>query len=258
MYLMPTAYRIKIGDFLCIVFTDGKITGPDDSPENAMDVNCIYIEGEGRRILVDTGCGTQFQAAAGKLVRNLETEGIKTGEITDIIITHTHIDHIGGMVNKEGGLGFPNARYTITRKEWQHLLEPPGSNEWHNTLFAPARRDLVPLKERFNLVGDGYRILPGIKLIPAGGHTPGNIIVDIQSSGERLLCVGDIIHIPLELKEPEKLAFLDIAPDAAQKARKEILSAAAREGTLVFTCHFNFPGLGYMREKKGVLSWEAV
>jgi glyoxylase-like metal-dependent hydrolase (beta-lactamase superfamily II) len=252
--MTQTAHHLKAGKYELIVFYDGKLVDPD----NTFDLNCMYIEGGGRKILVDNGCGTRFQTTAGQLVKNMEAEGIKTGDITDIIFTHGHIDHVCGTVDKNSKPVFPDACYIITKKEWDFLWEPAGSNEADNFLFAPARRDFPPLKDRFNLVDDDYQVFPGLKLIPAPGHTPGNSMVDIRSGGERLLCIGDIIHLTRELAEPGYCAAFDVAPGEALKTRQEILFQTAREGTLVFACHFNFPGLGYIREKKGVLNWEAI
>jgi glyoxylase-like metal-dependent hydrolase (beta-lactamase superfamily II) len=252
--MTQTAYYFKVGKYKLIVFNDGKLIDPD----NTFDLNCIYIEGGGKKILVDNGCGEQFQGAAGHLLKNMEAEGLKRGDITDIVFTHGHIDHVCGTVDEKGRPVFSNARYTITKTEWDYLFKPLGSSEEPNFLFAPARRDFPPLKSRFNLVDDKYEILPGIDLVPAPGHTPGNIMVDIRSEGERLLCIGDIIHKARELAEPEMFAAFDVTPEEALKTRLKILAKAAGEGTFVFACHFDFPGLGYIREKKGVLSWEAI
>jgi glyoxylase-like metal-dependent hydrolase (beta-lactamase superfamily II) len=244
------------------VFSDGKLV----DPANSFALNCIYIEGGGRKILVDNGCGQPVRANAGstavattgKLVENMAAEGFKPADITDVIFTHGHMDHVNGTCDVKGKPVFPNARYTITKKEWDYLYEPSGSDEKHDFLFASARRDFMPLKDRFNIVADDYQVLPGIKLIPANGHTPGNSMVDIRSGGERLLCIGDIIHLTRELAEPRFCADFDEAPEEALKTRTGILAKAAKEGTFVFSYHLDFPGLGYFREKKGVLSWEPL
>lgn len=252
---MPeTAYRFNIGDFKCVIFNDGYLQDPDVQ----FGLNCIYIEGGGRKILVDNGCGELFQDTAGKLLKNMAAEGIKPEEITNIIFTHGHIDHVCGTFDESGKPVFPNARYIIHKKEWAYIEAAPGENKMHNDLFAPARKYLPAFKGLFNLVGDNYTVVPGVKLIPAPGHTPGSVMVEISSKGKKVLCIGDIIHAHLEFTQPENFALLDIKPEQAVKTRAKILAKSAKDHTYIFATHFAFPGLGYFREKQGIFSWEPI
>ena len=252
--MRQTAKHFSVGDIKCAVFSDGKLV----DPENTFDLNCLYIEAGGRKILVDNGCGPLVTATAGKLVENMEAEGLETADITDIIFTHGHIDHVSGTCDVKGKPVFPNARYIITKKEWEYIKAPPGKNQTQNVFYESARKYLPPLHGRFDLVDDGFEVLPGIKLVPAHGHTPGNSMVAIKRGGERLLCIGDIIHMTRELTEPRLCASFDVSPAEALKTRTKILSQAAKEGAFIFACHFDFPGLGHIREKKSVLAWEAI
>ena len=265
---MPeTAYRFNIGDFKCIIFNDGYL----QDPEVQFGLNCMYIESGGRKILVDNGCGESFKGppgtpetqpagsgTAGHLVKNMAAEGVKPVDITDIIFTHGHSDHVCGTCDINGKTVFPNARYTIYKKEWEYIIAGPDGNENLTWLFAEARENLPALKDRFDLVGDNYSVVPGIKLIPAPGHTPGNIMVEITSKGKKLLCIGDIIHAYREFTEPEHYAFLDFNPAQAVQTRNKILTRAAKDKSYIFAIHFPFPGLGYIRENKGVLNWEPI
>jgi glyoxylase-like metal-dependent hydrolase (beta-lactamase superfamily II) len=124
--------------------------------------------------------------------------------------------------------------------------------------YRPARQYLLPLKDRFDLVKANHAVLPGIIILPAYGHTPGNAMVDISSQGKRLLCIGDIIHSQQEFTKPRHCAAFDVDPEEAVKTRTRILTKAAKDGTFVFACHFTFPGLGYIRNKNGKLSWDAI
>jgi glyoxylase-like metal-dependent hydrolase (beta-lactamase superfamily II) len=260
------AYRLNVGDLKCIVFSDGYL----QDPEVQFGLNCIYIEAGGRKILVDNGCGESFkgppaapgtkpaESTAGFLVKNMAAEGVKPADITDIIFTHAHIDHVCGTCDVNGKTVFPDARYTIHKKEWDYVLAGPDGNENLTWLFADARKNLPALKDRFNVVGDNYTIVPGIKLIPAPGHTPGNIMVEISSKGKKLLCIGDIIHAHREFAEPEHYAILDFNPKQAVQTRSKILAKAAKDNTYIFAIHFAFPGLGYIRETNGALGWEPI
>jgi glyoxylase-like metal-dependent hydrolase (beta-lactamase superfamily II) len=265
--MKKTAHHLKIGKYKLTVFNDGQLY----DPENTFDLNCLFIEWDGRKILIDDGCGCDFKGppgqaqppeaanvTAGHLVENMAAEGLKPADITDIVFTHTHIDHVSGSFDGGGKAVFPNARYTVNKKEWEYILAGPDDNPGLTWLFAPARKYLVNFKDRINPVEYNEFVAPGIKMIPSPGHTPGNMLIEISSEGQKLLCIGDIIHAYREFTEPEHYADLDYNPAAALKTRKETLAKAAKEGTLVFACHFDFPGLGHIREKKGVLSWEPI
>jgi glyoxylase-like metal-dependent hydrolase (beta-lactamase superfamily II) len=188
----------------------------------------------------------------------MQAAGLKPADIDTIIFDHGHIDHVCGTFDKEGKPVFSNARYIITQKEWDYIKSPPGTNKMQNTFYRPARQYLLPLEDRFTFVNSDYEVLPGIKLIPAHGHTPGNVMVDIKSKGQRLICIGDVIHSPREFTDPTCLTAFDVAPAAAVKTRAKILSKLAKEKTYVFACHFPFPGLGYIRQIKDIYCWESV
>lgn len=248
-------YHLTVGDFNCIIFSDGSLV---DSSET-FGLNCIYIEACGHKILIDNGCGEIFmEKTAGRLLQNMKTAGLKPEDVDTIIFDHGHIDHVCGTFDKKGKPVFPNARYIITKKEWDYIKSPPGANKTQNEFYYHARKYLIPLEERFTLVKADYRFLPGINLIPAHGHTPGNVMVDLTSRGQTLLCIVDIIHSQREFADPACLAAFDVTPEEAVKTRAKILAKIAKEGTFVFACHFPFPGLGYIRQTKGIFNWEPV
>jgi glyoxylase-like metal-dependent hydrolase (beta-lactamase superfamily II) len=257
--MSETAYHLNIGEINCIIFSDGLIV--DKTPEGIQSygLNCIYIEAGGRKMLVDDGCGKIFQPeTAGRLMKNLKSAGIKPEDMDTIIFSHGHIDHVSGTVNKTGKPVFTNARYIMTRKEWDFIKAPPGDNEMQNMFYRPARRFLLPLEERFTLVKDNYEVIPGIKMIHAYGHTPGNSMVAIAFHGERLFCICDVMHSPREFTDPGCLTMFDVIPQEAMKTRAKVLTSLAKDATLVFASHFTFPGLGYIRQKNGVFSWDPI
>ncbi len=252
--MTEAGFNIDIGRYKCTVFSDGTLGNEGE----VFGLNNLFIDSGDYKILIDTGCGDGFQATAGHLVKNMEAAGIRCSDIDRIILTHGHIDHAAGCFNSRGMPVFPNARYITSEREWEYWTEGPGDNELQNGFFESARKNLLPIREKFDLANDGDEVLPGIRLIPARGHTPGNVIVDISSNGKQLLCIGDIIHSQQEFINPEYLSVFDVTPEQAIKTRSEILYDVVKPGTLVFACHFTFPGLGYIKQTEGVFNWQPV
>lgn len=256
--ISESRFHHSVGKFICIVINDGTLVNPESEDDEVDILNCMFIDSGDHKILVDTGCGTNFQSTAGKLVKNLEAEGISCSDIDKIIFTHGHIDHVGGSFDSQGSPVFPNARYILSESEWEYWVGKPESTELQTMLYQFSRERLVPVRDRFDLVKGDVEVLPGIKLVAAPGHTPGHIMVDISSDGERLLCIGDIIHRQLEFENPELLIAIDIVPEQAIEKRAQVFSDVAKSGVLVYACHFPFPGLGHITENEGIFGWRPV
>jgi len=256
---MPeTGFRFDVGKLKCIVFSDGRLISQDSGEQEAFDLNCLFIDTGDRKIMIDTGCSDVFQSTAGKLAKNLEAAEIRCGDIDTIVFTHGHIDHAGGSFNSRGKPVFPNARYIAFQKEWDYWAAGPGDNELQNMFFGPARKNLLPIREEFDLVEDNTKVVPGIKLIIAPGHTPGNMMIEISSGKKKLFCIGDIIHSQQEFVKPRCLASFDVDPEQALTTREKKLSGACKAGVPVFACHFPFPGLGHIKNNNGIFSWQPI
>ena len=182
----------------------------------------------------------------------------RAADIDTIIFDHGHLDHVCGTTDEKGKPFYPNARYVITKKEWAYIEAGPTDNKTQNDFFAPARKYLIPMKERFDLVSDNYEVLPGIKFIPAHGHTPGNSMIEFSSKGQRMLSMGDVVHSLRELTKPDHCAAFDANSGEAIKTRTKILAQTVKDGTFIFATHLAFPGLGHFRAKNGVTSWEPI
>ncbi len=254
--MVEAGFHIDIGNYKCIIFNDGTLVNEGSENEEVFGLSCILIDSGDQKILVDTGCGGGFQSTAGRLVKNIEAEGIRCADIDRIIFSHGHIDHVSGTFDSHGKPVFPNARYITSEKEWECWVTRPETSELQTMFFEYARNNLLPIREQFELIQDNVDIQPGIKLTAAPGHTPGMMMVDISSGENRLLCIGDIIHSPVEFTNPEYLISFDIAPDQAISTRTRILSDIVKSGTLVFACHFQSPGIGHIVQNEGVFSWE--
>jgi glyoxylase-like metal-dependent hydrolase (beta-lactamase superfamily II) len=267
--MFNNSFRFSIGQLDCLVVNDGSLIvppppseKPSDQPGSlqgeSMNVLSLYIDSGDHKILVDTGCGDKFQGTdTGKLANNLKAAGVRCDDIDIIIFTHGHLDHAAGTLDKSGKAVFPKARYIVAKKEWQ-CWEDKKERPELQMLFTAARQDLLSIPEKFHLANEGEEILPGIVLTTAPGHTPGSSILHICSNGEKLTCIGDLIHSAKEFSCPDYYDFLDIDPEKAIQSRTEVLSKLAKSGEMAFICHFPFPGLGYLVKKSDVLDWQPL
>lgn len=260
-------FRFDLGNFKCLVISDGKLA-PVDPPDfripgitaeggESLDILSLFIDTGNHKILVDTGCGPVIEPDAGRLARNLEKEGIKTIDIDLILHTHTHLDHCTGTFDAEGRLMFPNARYILSRREWEFINAKPPEGE-DPKIFAAARNWYVKIPEKIDLVEDNTEIIPGIKLLLAPGHTPGSSMFELTSGNQQLLCIGDLIHSFIEFKYPEYYIMLDVEPKKALEMRNRVFSQAAKSDTVLFVSHFPPPGLGRVVKNVELFGWKPL
>jgi glyoxylase-like metal-dependent hydrolase (beta-lactamase superfamily II) len=256
--MMPdTSYSFKIGTFDCRIIEEGLLQAPGLTP---IELTCLFIKAGKQNILIDAGEGKGIGPTSGNLPDNLRAAGISPESVDKVIITHAHIDHVGGLADDRGKPIYPNARIIIYQKEWDWcnpaLPLEEGKKDDSHTLIP--RKRLTAVKDQIDIVGDEVDIVPGIKYVPAPGHTLGNAMVRISSGKEQILCVGDVIHDPAELTQPDKWVQFDKNPEEAIRSRDQILSQSAATQALVFVCHFPFPSLGHIAKKDGQYVWQPI
>ena len=278
-------YRFKIGTFECIAVSDGTFAYPDHSffinaPKEQLELvlrehniqkgeimapwTCLLINTGQHRVLVDTGGGAGLVPSVGKLLPNLQAEGIETMDIDTVILTHGHPDHIGGNTDAEGKPAFTNARYCMWKDEWEFWTSEPDlgqlevEEEIKQTMLMVARGNLPPIQARLDLVEGEKEISPGIHAIAAPGHTPGHMALLISSGGERLLCISDAVLHPIHLEQPDWYPAFDFVPEQAMTTRRQLLDRVVAGKVLVIACHFPFPGLGHIIQKKEAWQWQPI
>jgi len=265
------SFSVNIGKIRCSIVSDGVHVVPGKvrqlsnqnfiEPGSIIDDVCLLIETGKHIILIDTGNGVGGQPSAGKLVQNLKTIGINCEDIDIVIISHAHGDHVGGITDIEGKLVFSNARYIISRKEWEFWTSDPElkqfkvEEEIRQMFCRTVQEYLVPIKSRLDLIDNETRIIPGIECIKVPGHTPGSIAVLISSNSEKLLYTGDLFHHPLQLSEPNLPDVFDFESEQASRTRIEVLSKLIKPDILVSASHFPFPGLGHIVKKDNAWLW---
>jgi glyoxylase-like metal-dependent hydrolase (beta-lactamase superfamily II) len=265
------AFRFKLGHFDCLSVSDGVLTIPDLQPGKArsrydqipgqsIEIACLLIRDGKHTVMIDTGFGLMGQPSAGKLMQNLLLEGIQSSEVDTIIVSHIHPDHMGGNTDNEGRSVFPNARYLLYKKEWEYWMSNPDLSKFNQKIqkdcVETIQKRVLPVRSQIDLIEVETDIIDGIKIIQAPGHTPGQVLIKISSGNQQLLCVSDIFHDPSELAGPELEMVGDILPEQASLTRLQILSQIIKPDSLVYACHFPFPGLGYILKRGHGWYWQ--
>lgn len=215
--------------------------------------NCLLIEDNNEITLVDTGFGYLSEnypgaESAGMLIENMKNGGYNPNHIGKVILTHYHTDHIGGGVDQKGDTAFPGAVYYMNKKDWQK----------GTSIESYGKKILLALESRTELFDGEIDISPGIKAIPAPGHTPGHIIIKIESEGEVLLYASDLAAHQIHFECPGWSMAHEYDPDLAARTRQDIFGYAADKKIPLLVYHLPFPGLGYLFDKNGGWSWRPL
>ncbi len=190
-------------------------------------------------ILVDAGCGSAFGDAGGRLLTNMAAAGVKPEQVTAVIISHMHGDHFGGLLDAAGKPVFKNAALFMHRTEHAY---------WTEKGDAGVQTYLNAFKGKWQLVSGGEKLLGGLEIVEAFGHTPGHIGVTITSGSEQLYHFVDIAHNHvLSFAHPEWVLQFDVQSDVAIATRKRLYDRCATDRTRVCGTHMPFPGLGRVR-----------
>jgi glyoxylase-like metal-dependent hydrolase (beta-lactamase superfamily II) len=222
-------------------------------------VNAYLINTGDRLILVDTGAGQLFGPTLGKLVANIRAAGYAIDQIDDIVLTHLHPDHVGGMM-ANGEMVFPKATIHADKADTDYWLsatqqKKDGDNSGN---FAGAMASLKPYVQSGQLKpfsGD-TEIVPGVKTVAAHGHTPGHVVYEVQSDGRRLYIIGDLIHVAaVQFYKPGVTIGFDSDAKQAEAIRMELFEKIARENALVGAAHLSFPGVGHIRVHGKGFDW---
>jgi len=262
----PAAHPFHLGalkltalhDVQYVVPNDGKIFGIDSSVSAVSDllraagaptdritlsINALLVRTGGHIVLIDTGVGAKNH---GGLIASLAEDGVKPKAVTDVLITHSHGDHIGGVLDADGHLAFPKATIRMASAEWASLQKT-----------GPA--DLVKaITHHVKTFEPGAKVAPGITSVALDGHTPGHVGYEISSKGAHLLAIGDMSHSSIiSLAKPEWTMGFDTDKALAKKTRQTTLTRLAHDQEFVFSPHFPYPGIGHVVAAGDGFAWQA-
>ena len=249
----PNIFKHNVGAAEVILLSEGQSAGraniligatpemlqeclPDGTFPNSCNAFLVRFP-TGKIILVDAGRSSQI------LLENLKSVGISPEQIDAALITHTHGDHIGGLL-RDGQAVFPNAELYMSKQEHDHSLSNAGARN-----VIEAYQSKLRLFEPKEIDARPEELFSGIRAIATFGHTPGHTVFIVESGNEKLLIWGDLTHaMAIQMPYPQVAVTFDTDPEAAVESRKKILEYVAANSIPVAGMHNSFPGMGKIKK----------
>ncbi|NGZ85269.1 MBL fold metallo-hydrolase [Duganella aceris] len=270
--LVPSRYALQVGDIDVLLVSDGVLPLPTRTlatnadpaelatwlehmgmPPEAFDwsLNVMVARSGDRTILVDAGLGGEFPGfpRAGRFPMRLQAAGIDLASVTDVVITHLHMDHVGGLLVE--GIKEqlrPDLRIHLCAEEVRFWASPDFSHTSMPTavpdvLRSTATHFMNEYRDHLQLFDDKCEIAPGVTARRTGGHSPGHCVVDLVSRGERLTFVGDAVF-PAGFDHPDWHNGFEHDPEESVGVRVALFRELAQNGALMAASHLSFPSVG--------------
>jgi glyoxylase-like metal-dependent hydrolase (beta-lactamase superfamily II) len=271
----------SIGSFTATALRDGTLEFPNDNavfglgrtpaevaavlasaglPTDKLQLSIqpLLVKTTDKVLLFDTGAAANFGPTGGRLPASLAAAGVEPASVTDIFISHAHGDHVGGLVDAQGKLFFPNATIHFSAAEWKFLREldveqAKGMGLAQHAAFVAA---LTPKVVTF---AAGAQIIPGVvKAMDIKGHTPGHSGYLIGEGVDSVLYIGDTAHHSVvSVQQPDWGIAFDADSPTATASRKMVMAGAFEEGQRIYAVHFPFPGIGKFAREGDHFAWVA-
>ena len=285
--LVPSRYALKVGDIDVLVVSDGVLPLPTKMlghnvepseraewfeemylPQDAFDwaLNVMVVRSGDRTILIDAGLGTDPDLQlprAGQLIRRLGASGIDLTEITDVVITHMHMDHIGGLlVDGVKERLRPDLRIHIAASEVEFWKSPDFTRTnmpqgFPDALRATATRFWSEYGSFVHTFEDEHEVAPGVTVRRTGGHTPGHSVVRLASGGEALTFAGDAVFA-VGFEQPNWHNGFEHDPEESARVRIALLRELAGTGEMLVATHLPFPSIGRVSADGDAFRWVPV
>lgn len=285
--------QIAIGDIQVTYVPDGSIYSeplgsfPGSTPEMwetnphllddglvVMSLGVLLVRSGGMQVLVDLGWGPTTREFArpdgtgrpggisgGQMIDNLAALGVQPGDIDAVLFSHLHSDHTGWIIDPATATGDPDAPGTALFPTATHYLSQAEWDYWSH--LAPGTAGPQPTPEqlavlgttRISLLDGGATPVPGVNVMPTPGHTPGHLSFVISSGTDRAVVLGDAVHCPIEISEPELSFSADVDAKLAQRTRRFIEQELLRDGTIAAAPHFADLVFGRLMPGEGKPTW---
>lgn len=285
--LVPSRYAVRIGEIDVLVISDGVLPLPTEMlapnaepaaraawldnmflPRDTFDwaLNAVAVRSGNQTILIDAGLGSDpdlHLPRAGQLIKRLEAAGIDLSAVTDVVLTHMHMDHVGGLLVdgvKERLRRDLRIHVAATEvKFWEapdfsHTAMPPG---FPDALRATAERFANEYGSNLRTFDEEHEVAPGVVVRRTGGHTPGHSVVRVASGGDALTFAGDAVFA-VGFEQPSWHNGFEHDPDEAARVRVRLLRKLAETGELLVATHLPFPSVGRIAIDGDVFRWVPV
>ncbi|MDF2996919.1 MAG: beta-lactamase domain protein [Xanthobacteraceae bacterium] len=285
--LVPSRYALRIGEIDVLVVSDGVLPLPTAMlahnaepavraawlndmflPPDAFDwsLNVVVVRSGDQTILVDAGLGLDPNLnlpRAGQLVKRLAGAGIDLASVTDVVLTHMHMDHVGGLlVDGVKDRLRPDLRIHVAAAEvkfWEspdfsHVSMPPG---FPDALRSAAKRFANEYRNQLRLFDEEHEVAPGVVVRRTGGHTPGHSVVRLASGGDRLTFAGDAVFT-VGFEHPDWHNGFEHDPEEAARVRVRLLTELATTGEQLVATHLPFPSVGRVAVDGDVFRWVPI
>lgn len=267
----PAHFRFTLGDARITILSDGFFSLPTEglgvnapreevqafleqhylSPVDGYShTNHLLVESGDAKVLVDVGSGSRFLPTVGRLMTNMQNAGIDPSEITHVVITHAHPDHIWGIRDDFDEPLFPDAQYFIGQAEHDYWMQddlvnqvPPEDQQF----VLGAVNSITADGLEWTFVRNDDEIVPGVRVIDTPGHTPGHMSVVVESGGKQLIALGDSMsHAYTNFAHPDWYNGFDADGEQTVATRMRLLDMAAADRIAILGYHFPFPGVGHV------------
>jgi glyoxylase-like metal-dependent hydrolase (beta-lactamase superfamily II) len=264
-------HEFRIGELTAVALRDGYLEFPNDlkifglghtveevnavlapaglpTAKLKLDIHPLLVRSKDRVLLFDAGPASLFGPTAGKIANALADASVAADSVTDIFISHSHGDHIGGVVDAQGALVFPNATIHLSKQEWEFMSGQES--------YAPMVAAITPKVDAF---APDAELVPGVvKAVEIRGHTPGHSGYRITSGAASLLYVGDSMHhFVLSVQKADWPMSFDVDQVLAAKSRAALIADSAARSQRIYAVHFPFPGLGKFEARDEGFVWVA-
>ncbi|OKO86243.1 beta-lactamase [Bradyrhizobium sp. NAS80.1] len=285
--LVPSRYAVKVGEIDVLVVSDGVLplptvmlghnAAPADRatwlhdmflPPDAFDwaLNAVMVRSGDKTILIDAGLGSDPDLnlpRAGQLLKRLEAAGIDLSSVTDLVLTHMHMDHVGGLLvdgvkerlRKDLRIHVAAAEVKFWESpDFTHTNMPQG---FPDALRSAAKRFVKEYGSQLRQFDEEHEIAPGVVARRTGGHTPGHSVVRVASGGEALTFAGDAVFA-VGFDQPDWHNGFEHDPEEAARVRVRLLRELAESGEMLVATHLPFPSVGRVAVDGDAFRWVPV